>query len=86
MVKIRNARHRDDPRALDASCDCYTCARYCRAYLHHLDRCNEILGARLNTVHNLHYYQALMRALRGAVEAGDLAAFAAGFRAAREAG
>ena len=84
VVKIRNARHRDDPRALDASCDCYTCARYSRAYLHHLDRCNEILGARLNTIHNLHYYQNFMRTLRSAIKGGTLHAFTRAFYAAQE--
>jgi queuine tRNA-ribosyltransferase len=72
-VKIRNARHRDDDRPLDERCGCYTCRRFTRAYLHHLQKVNEILGARLNTLHNLHYYQELMRELRGAIETGTLA-------------
>jgi len=72
-VKIRNARHRDDPAPLDERCACYTCRNFSRAYLHHLQKANEILGARLNTLHNLHYYQELMRALRGAIERGSLA-------------
>jgi queuine tRNA-ribosyltransferase len=72
-VKIRNARHRDDPSPLDARCACYTCRHFSRSYLHHLQRANEILGARLNTLHNLHYYQELMRELRGAIETGGLA-------------
>ena len=76
-VKIRNARWRDDAQPLDASCACYACRHFTRAYLHHLQKANEILGARLNTVHNLHYYQALMRELRAAIEGGDLAATAA---------
>ncbi len=71
-VKIRNARHRDDPAPLDAACACYTCRHFSRAYLHHLQKANEILGARLNTLHNLHYYQELMRELRAAIEAGRL--------------
>jgi queuine tRNA-ribosyltransferase len=71
-VKIRNARHRDDPGPLDASCACYACRHFSRAYLHHLQKANEILGARLNTLHNLHYYQELMATLRGAIEAGSL--------------
>jgi queuine tRNA-ribosyltransferase len=71
-VKIRNARHRDDPAPLDAQCTCYACRNFSRAYLHHLQKANEILGARLNTLHNLHYYQALMRELRAAIEAGTL--------------
>ena len=76
-VKIRNARYRDDTRPLDERCACHTCRRFTRAYLHHLQKANEILGARLNTLHNLHYYQELMRDLRGAIEAGRLAAVAA---------
>jgi queuine tRNA-ribosyltransferase len=72
-VKIRNARHRDDPSPLDADCACYTCRNFSRAYLHHLQRANEILGARLNTLHNLHYYQELMRSLRDAIEQDALA-------------
>ncbi len=72
-VKIRNAKHRDDPAPLDADCACYACRNFSRAYLHHLQRANEILGARLNTLHNLHYYQALMRELRSAIEMGTLA-------------
>ncbi|GGB47665.1 tRNA guanosine(34) transglycosylase Tgt [Shewanella inventionis] len=75
VIKIRNARHRDDTSPLDAKCDCYTCKNYSRAYLYHLDRCNEILGARLNTIHNLRYYQMLMEGLRGAIETGTLDAF-----------
>ncbi|HVC13023.1 MAG TPA: tRNA guanosine(34) transglycosylase Tgt [Burkholderiales bacterium] len=76
-VKIRNARYRDDTRPLDETCACYCCRHFTRAYLHHLQRANEILGARLNTMHNLYYYQVLMRELREAIEAGALAARAA---------
>jgi queuine tRNA-ribosyltransferase len=76
-VKIRNARWRDDARPLDEACACYACRNFSRAYLHHLQKANEILGARLNTLHNLHYYLDLMRALRAAIEAGSLAATAA---------
>jgi queuine tRNA-ribosyltransferase len=72
VIKLRNARFRTDTAPLDAACDCYTCRHYSRAYLHHLDRCREILGARLNTIHNLHYYQRLMRTLRDAIARGDL--------------
>jgi queuine tRNA-ribosyltransferase len=72
-LKIRNARYRDDARPLDPACPCYCCAHFTRAYLHHLQRANEILGACLNTIHNLHYYQALMRELRQAIESGTLA-------------
>ena len=82
-VKIRNARWRDDPAPLDPECACYACRHFSLAYLHHLQRANEILGARLNTIHNLHYYQELMRDLRGAIEAGGLAATAARLREAR---
>jgi queuine tRNA-ribosyltransferase len=69
-IRIRNARYRDDPEPLDAQCACYTCRHYTRAYLYHLDKTKEILGARLNTIHNLHYYQELMRDLREAIENG----------------
>jgi queuine tRNA-ribosyltransferase len=82
-IKIKNARHRDDTGALDPQCACYTCRNFSRAYLHHLHRANEILGARLNTIHNLHYYLELMAGLRRAIEAGSLADFAAQFRTAR---
>jgi queuine tRNA-ribosyltransferase len=75
VVKIRNARHRSDERPLDAQCGCYTCRNYSRAYLHHLDRCNEILGSRLNTIHNLHFYLTLMGGLRRAIASGNLTAF-----------
>ena len=71
-VKIRNARYRDDTGPLDARCACYTCRNFTLAYLHHLQKINEILGARLNTLHNLHYYQELMSELRRAIENGTL--------------
>jgi queuine tRNA-ribosyltransferase len=83
VVRLRNAAYRDDPRALDETCLCYTCRHYSRAYLHHLDRAGEVLGLRLNTLHNLYYYQSLMREMRAAIEAGALAAFAAGLHARR---
>jgi queuine tRNA-ribosyltransferase len=67
-VKIRNARYREDPGPLDAACGCYACRNFSLSYLHHLQKTNEILGARLNTLHNLHYYQELMAALRVAIE------------------
>ena len=67
-IRIRNARHRDDTAPLDERCACYTCRNFTRAYLYHLQKTNEILGARLNTLHNLHYYQELMRELRDAIE------------------
>ncbi|MFP5505895.1 MAG: tRNA guanosine(34) transglycosylase Tgt [Gammaproteobacteria bacterium] len=84
VIKIRNSAHRNDTGPLDPDCDCYTCRHYSRAYLHHLDKCNEILGARLNTIHNLYYYQTLMRGLRAAIAAGTLEAFAADFYARRD--
>ncbi len=84
VLKIRNARHRSDRGPLDPHCDCYTCANYSRAYLHHLDKCNEILGSRLNTIHNLHYYEDLMRGLRNAVSAGSLDAFVQEFYAQQD--
>jgi queuine tRNA-ribosyltransferase len=82
-VKIKNARHREDPGPLDPGCACYTCRHFSRAYLHHLHRTGEILGARLNTIHNLHYYLDLMRGLREAIRAGGLAAFRGRFRDGR---
>jgi queuine tRNA-ribosyltransferase len=85
-LRIRNSRYRHDTRPLDETCSCYTCAHFSRAYLHHLDRCREILGSRLNTLHNLHYYQTLMRGLREAVAGGTLDEFVVRFRAARDAG
>jgi queuine tRNA-ribosyltransferase len=85
-IKIKNAAHKADPRPLDAHCACYTCRNFSRAYLHHLYRAGEILGCMLNTIHNLHYYQWLMAALRAAIEADDLAGFVRRFRAERSAG
>jgi queuine tRNA-ribosyltransferase len=82
VIKIRNARHRDDLSPLEEGCDCYTCRHFSRSYLHHLDRCGEMLGAQLNTIHNLRYYQRLMAGLRGAIEAGTLSAFVGDFYAA----
>jgi queuine tRNA-ribosyltransferase len=82
-VKIKNARHRGDAGPLDPQCACYTCRNFSRAYLHHLHRANEILGARLNTIHNLHYYLELMSGLRAAIASGSLRQFTLGFRAAR---
>ncbi len=82
-VKIRNAVHATDARPLDAACPCATCRNFSRAYLHHLQRVNEILGARLNTLHNLTYYQQLMADLRDAIAAGRLEEAVAAFHAAR---
>jgi len=83
VVRIRNATHREDTRPLDQACDCYTCRNYSRAYLRHLFRCNEILGARLHTIHNLYYYQALMRNIRSAAAAGTFFSFRDDFYARR---
>ena len=69
-VKIRNAQHKGSQEPLDPECDCYTCARFSKAYLHHLDRCGEMLGSMLMTRHNLHYYHGLMARLRGSIETG----------------
>ncbi|KGQ42959.1 tRNA guanosine(34) transglycosylase Tgt [Gallibacterium anatis] len=75
VVKIRNAKYRDDTFTLDPECDCYTCRHYTKSYLHHLDKCGEILGARLNTIHNLRYYQRLMAQIRQAIEEQRFEAF-----------
>jgi queuine tRNA-ribosyltransferase len=72
-VKLRNARYRDDPKPIDERCGCYACRNFSLAYLHHLQKTNEILGARLNTLHNLHYYQELMSDLRRSIEENSLA-------------
>ncbi len=74
-VKIRNARHEKDTGPVDPDCACYTCRNYSRAYLRHLDRCNEILASRLATIHNLHYYQELMAGMRDAIAGGRFQAF-----------
>ncbi|QKK02873.1 MAG: tRNA guanosine(34) transglycosylase Tgt [Pseudomonadota bacterium] len=86
VVRIRNARYRLDTAPIDPECECYTCRHYSRAYLRHLNRCNEILGHRLATLHNLAYYQRLMRHLREAIAAGRLAGTAARLRAGWSAG
>jgi queuine tRNA-ribosyltransferase len=78
-IKIRNARYRADMAPLDESCSCSTCSQFSRAYLHHLQRSNEILGARLNTLHNLHFYLQIMKEMRDAIEAGAFAAWRAKF-------
>ena len=83
-VRIRNAVHKRDTGPLDPNCGCYTCRYYSRAYLHHLDKCNEILGARLNTIHNLTYYQDLMSGLREAIALRRLDKFVADFSARRD--
>jgi len=81
ILKIRNSRYQDDTRPLDESCRCYTCQNFSRSYLRHLDKCGEILGARLNTIHNLHYYQSLMLNIRNSIEDGTFEQFADDFYA-----
>ena len=78
-LKLKNAIHKDNTRPVDEGCACYACRHFSRAYLHHLHRANEILGARLNTIHNLHYYLTLMREMRGAIEQRRFAAFRIAF-------
>ncbi len=85
IVKIRNASHARDTGPLDAGCPCYTCRNFSRAYLHHLQKANEILGARLNTLHNLSYYQQLMQEIRAAICEGRFRAWETEFRTGREA-
>lgn len=75
IVKLRNAKYRYDEMPLDENCSCYTCKNFSRSYLHHLQRIDEMLGAHLNTVHNLHFYQSLMKGLRSAVESDQLDAY-----------
>ncbi len=83
-LKIRNARHREDPRPIDESCSCHACASgFSRAYLHHLDRCGEMLGPMLASIHNLHYYVNLMRDVRQALDDGGFASWRARFAADR---
>lgn len=82
-LKIRNSQYQHDTRPLDEACGCYTCQHYSRAYLRHLDKCGEILGARLNTIHNLYYYQELMRQIRTALDNGTFATFVQEFYALR---
>jgi len=85
-LRIRNARYRNDERPIDESCSCVACRGFSRAYLHHLDRCGEMLGPMLASIHNLHYYLNLMREVREALDEDRFAAFAAEFRASRAAG
>jgi queuine tRNA-ribosyltransferase len=83
VIKIRNAAHQYDTRPLDEQCDCYTCRNYSRSYLRHLDKTGEMLGPRLNTIHNLHYYQTVMHGLREAIAAGQLQEYVNEFYALR---
>jgi queuine tRNA-ribosyltransferase len=84
VLKLRNATHKTDIRPLDDQCDCYTCLNFSRAYLHHLDKCKEILGSTLNTIHNLRYYQILMADMRKSLDEGAFDQFVADFYAARD--
>jgi queuine tRNA-ribosyltransferase len=86
VVNIRNAAHHKDTAPVEEGCECYTCRNYSRSYLRHLDKCGEILGAQLNTIHNLHFYQRLMREIRAAIESGGFAAYALRFHALLAAG
>ncbi|MBZ2279241.1 tRNA guanosine(34) transglycosylase Tgt, partial [Buchnera aphidicola] len=79
ILKIRNARYKYDTSSLDKNCLCYTCRNYSRAYLHHLDSCNEILGSRLNTIHNVHYYQKLMHDIRESIKKNNFNQFIENF-------
>ncbi|WP_028313079.1 tRNA guanosine(34) transglycosylase Tgt [Derxia gummosa] len=85
-LRLRNARYKNDMRPVDPSCSCYTCRNFTRAYLHHLDRTTEILGSRLNSIHNLHYYLQLMQDMRDAIDADDFEGFRARFAADRATG
>ena len=86
VINIRNAVHQKDTRPVEEDCGCYTCRNYSRSYLRHLDKCGEILGSHLNTVHNLYFYQRLMAEIRAAIEAGRFAAYAAEFYARKAGG
>jgi queuine tRNA-ribosyltransferase len=85
-LKLKNARFKLDTRPLDEECACYTCRHFSRGYLHHLYRVGEILGARLNTIHNLYYYQQIMREMRSAIEQGQLSDWQANFHRKRAMG
>jgi len=84
VVRIRNAANREDENPIDNECDCYTCENFSRAYLHHLDKCKEMLFSQLTTIHNLRYYQNLMKGLRSAIETGTLGAFVETFYQKRQ--
>ncbi|VAW59190.1 Queuine tRNA-ribosyltransferase [hydrothermal vent metagenome] len=86
ILKIRNSQYRDDTRPVDETCSCYTCQNYSRSYLRHLDKCKEILSSRLNTIHNLHYYQQLMKDIQLAIEEERFDDYVVDFYAKRKAG
>lgn len=81
VIRIRNSRYKTDTSPLDPACQCYTCSNFSRAYLHHLDKCREILGAILNTIHNVHYYQSVMQQIRQAIQSGTFTEFKEAFLA-----
>lgn len=83
VVRLRNAGNRNSREPIDPECGCYTCRNFSRAYLHHLDKTGEMLGARLNTIHNIHYYHSLLSGLRNAIEDGNLEAYVSAFYAKR---
>ncbi|MDH4275928.1 MAG: tRNA-guanine transglycosylase, partial [Gammaproteobacteria bacterium] len=83
VIRLRNSQYQTDTRPLDETCGCYTCRNYSRAYLRHLDKIGEILGARLNTLHNLYYYQQLMQGLRAAIASDKLADYVKEFYSRR---
>jgi queuine tRNA-ribosyltransferase len=83
VVRLRNSPNKSHTGPIDEACDCYTCKNYSRAYLYHLDKCGEMFGAELATIHNLHYYQKLMKDLRQAIETSTLSAFVEAFYQAR---
>ena len=85
-IKLKNSRYRNDLRPLDPTCNCYTCRNFSRSYLHHLHKVGEILGARLNTIHNLHYYLTLMQEIRDSLEAGTFEAWKQTFKENRARG
>ena len=85
-LKIRNARYKADEQPVDATCSCYTCRQFSRAYLHHLDRCGEMLGPMLNSIHNLHYYLNLMSEVRAALDTGNFGDFVLQFHLDRQRG
>jgi queuine tRNA-ribosyltransferase len=85
-LKIRNARYKSEEAPVDSSCGCYTCRNFSRAYMHHLDRCGEMLGPMLSSIHNLHYYLNLMQEVRDALDAGRFGEFARQFKADRQRG
>jgi queuine tRNA-ribosyltransferase len=85
-LKLRNAGYRDDDRPVDMQCQCYTCQNFTRSYLHHLQKANEILGAQLNTIHNLHYYLELMQGIRKALAEAEFTQFRAEFHSQRQRG